>query len=367
MMATENPATEADQELEEALMGVAADAEVEEAEQESHEKHARRFPWLIIIFILLLLVGLGLGGAGYLGWQWLEQEKQALVDNQSRVAAQLKSLESSLTEAEARAQSGAGGVDKRLQRAEMLIQELRGNPARANAISSPLIEVESLLLAANHWLRVNADIEQTVGLLTAADNKLSSAGSSDYTPLREAIAAELASLQTLPRSDRTGLAHRLAELASQIDRLPLADAPTPTRADTISPVAVTANGSETAGWRNVLQAIGRDLRSLVSIHRLDHAGTPLLAPEEAWFLRQNIRLQLQSARLAVLDRDSQSFASSLRSASSWLEQYFNTTSPTVATMLENLLDMEKTILAPVLPNISGSLQLVRNLNREVKP
>ncbi len=364
-MATENPATEAGQKTEEEIVETPA----EEAEQATSETPARRFPWLMLTLILLLLLGLGLGGVGYLGWQWLEREKQALVDNQTRVTIQLQSLESSLAEAEARARTGTGGLDERLQRAEILIQELRGNPARANAIRSPLVEVESLLLAANHWLRVNADIKQAITLLAAADAALSIAGSSDYSPLREAIATELASLKTLPRSDRSGLAQQLAELATQVDSLPLADAPAPTHS---TPVPANAGmdaeaTSGTAGWRDVLRAIGRDLRQLVSIHRLDRAGTPLLAPEEAWFLRQNIRLQLQSARLAVLDRNTGSFAGSLSSVQSWLEQYFDTTSPTVQTMLENMIAMEKVVLAPALPDISRSLQLVRKLNRVVQP
>ncbi len=356
-MATENPAEETGQEVE-----VEALEELAEAE-EAEEKPARRFPWLALLLILLLLMGTALAGAGYFGWQWLEAEKQALVDNQTRVDAQLRSLENSLSEAETRSQAGTGKLDQRLQRAEILVQELRGSPTRATAISSPLVEVESLLLAANHWLRVNADIERAIALLAAADDKLSSAGTSDYTPLREAIASELASLQTLPRSDRTGLAHRLAELTAQVDGLPLADSPVPVHPTPATP----GTGTETASWRNVLQAIGRDLRQLVSIHRLDRAGTPLLAPKEAWFLRQNIRLQLQSARLAVLDRDTESFAGSLRSARSWLEKYFDTAAPTVQTVLENIATMEKTILAPALPDISRSLQLVRSLNRDASP
>jgi uncharacterized protein HemX len=112
-----------------------------------------------------------------------------------------------------------------------------------------------------------------------------------------------------------------------------------------------------------------ELRQLVRIENTEKAEIPLLPPNQEFFLRENLKLNLLSARLALLSRDEASFRQGLRTAQLWTTRYFDAKSSESKRMSEELKKLTASDISIELPDISASLQAVRNyrLTRENDP
>ncbi len=104
-----------------------------------------------------------------------------------------------------------------------------------------------------------------------------------------------------------------------------------------------------------------DFRELVRIERLDKPDAVLLAPTQATYLRENIRLRLLTARLALLQRDGRMFAEDSQQARLWLERYFDTKDRSVASLVEELRQMESARLVVELPQLTETEAALRRL------
>jgi uroporphyrin-3 C-methyltransferase len=122
--------------------------------------------------------------------------------------------------------------------------------------------------------------------------------------------------------------------------------------------------SPKAGSEGTLARLARetwaDVRSLVRIQRVDSDEVPLVSPSQAFFLRENLRMRLLSARIALLAHDEAGFKADARSASDWLARYFDIKDKRVAAGLSVLKQLSDSDVSIDLPDISGSLQAVRN-------
>ncbi|MGH8866030.1 MAG: uroporphyrinogen-III C-methyltransferase, partial [Burkholderiales bacterium] len=105
----------------------------------------------------------------------------------------------------------------------------------------------------------------------------------------------------------------------------------------------------------------QDLRRLVRIQNAEKPEVPLLSPEQAFFLRENLKLRLLGARLTLLTRDETSFKADLDAASDWLQRYYDTGSKPVAAALSTLKQLAQSEVGIELPDISASLDAARNL------
>jgi uroporphyrin-3 C-methyltransferase len=102
-------------------------------------------------------------------------------------------------------------------------------------------------------------------------------------------------------------------------------------------------------------------RELVRIERLDRPDPVLLAPTQVNYLRENIRLRLLSARLALLQRDGRVFAEDTQQARLWLERYFDMQDRNVASLVEELRQMESARLVVELPQLTETEAALRRL------
>lgn len=103
-----------------------------------------------------------------------------------------------------------------------------------------------------------------------------------------------------------------------------------------------------------------DLLSLVRIERIDSSETPLLAPDQSFFLRENLKLRLLGARLALLARDQASYRTDLAVAAQWLQRYFDAESPMVVSSTREIDQLSKSDIRIELPDVGASLDAVRN-------
>ena len=122
---------------------------------------------------------------------------------------------------------------------------------------------------------------------------------------------------------------------------------------------------ETSGQR-LLREIWQELKQLVRIENTGKDELPLLLPSQEFFLRENLKLRLLSARIALLSRDEVVFRQELKTTQQWTARYFDTRSPAGSAMLAGLKRLAASSISVELPDLSPSLQAVRNyrLTRE---
>ena len=129
------------------------------------------------------------------------------------------------------------------------------------------------------------------------------------------------------------------------------------------PATVPAIKDDDAGnaWTRFTRELWRDLRDLVRIQNMERPDLPLLAPAQAYFLRENFKLRLLSARLALLAHDEKSFRADLKAAREWIERYFDTRHNQVAHAAGVLRALHAAEISIEVPGISGALDALRHL------
>jgi uroporphyrin-III C-methyltransferase len=151
------------------------------------------------------------------------------------------------------------------------------------------------------------------------------------------------------------LSLRLDQAIAAVDSLPLAiDERLPAQPQEPAP-------KEEPGWRRFLRDAWHDLRQLVRIENLDQPEVPLLTPPQQFFLRENLKLRLLSARFALLFRDQANFRADLAASDMWIRKYFDTRSKAVQSLQTLLRELRATDMATELPGLAGSLDAVRVL------
>jgi uroporphyrin-3 C-methyltransferase len=117
------------------------------------------------------------------------------------------------------------------------------------------------------------------------------------------------------------------------------------------------NGMDRA-WASVKGAVA----NLVRVTPPDETAAPLLTPDAIYFLRANLTLQLQAARLALLRGEQAVFDQSLDDAAAWLNTYFDAESAQVESALQTIAEIRGAMFAVTPPDISESLRLLRQFN-----
>ncbi|MEP6996048.1 MAG: uroporphyrinogen-III C-methyltransferase [Betaproteobacteria bacterium] len=218
-----------------------------------------------------------------------------------------------------------------------------------------LTEVEQVLMLASQQLQLAGNVRSALAALQVADTKLQRLDRPQFVPLRRALARDMDRLKGVPYVDVAGLSLRLDEAIAQIDALPLA------RDERLDAAPVLAPPQGEAGWRRFIRSAWQEIRQLVRIEHADRPEVPLLLPQEQFFLRENLKLRLLSARFALLFRDQANFRADLAAADAWLSKYFDTRSKPVQALQTLLKQLKATDMATELPGLAASLDAVRVL------
>jgi uroporphyrin-3 C-methyltransferase len=161
-------------------------------------------------------------------------------------------------------------------------------------------------------------------------------------------------LDALADLDQQGIALKLQTAANHVQRLRVKKGP---EVNTAMMQDEADIGAVDSGWRQAVSDIWQQLRSLVVIRHDDSGEAAVLVPEQRYFLYQNLRLQLESARLALLNADSSSYQHSLKTAVNWLEKYF--TGDERDAMLNTLRKLQGKQVNVAIPDISASLDWIK--------
>lgn len=123
--------------------------------------------------------------------------------------------------------------------------------------------------------------------------------------------------------------------------------------------------AEDATWRDRIDAALERLEKYFVIHRRDEPVEPLMAPDQIYYLQQNLRLMLEQAQLALLDGNQAIFESSLQKAERWIVKYFVAKDPVTKALLSNLSELRGSEIDPELPDISQSLRALKGLMENI--
>jgi len=216
-----------------------------------------------------------------------------------------------------------------------------------------LAEVEQILLIASEQLQLAGNVKAALIALEAADSRLQRSDSAQFTSVRRAIRRDSERLKAIPYVDVVGMSLRLDALGQAVEGLPLSAYERPAEA------RVAPSPDESAPVR-LAREVWHDLQSLIRIQRSEREELPLVSPSQTFFLRENLRLRLMSARVALLAHDGDSFKADTRDAVDWLQRYFDINDRKVAQALNMLKQLAVSELAADVPDISGSLEAIRD-------
>jgi len=313
-----------------------------------------------------LAIGISLAALAFTGWQWWESRNevgslqqvagQKLAGlgadvEQSRVAlaqaqSALKETQSQVRELEARL------ADTQEQR--VALEEMYRELSRS-ADDRMLAEVEQLLIIASQQLQLAGNVKGALIALQAADQRLARADKLQVAQLRRTLNQDVERLKALPLVDTTGIAVKLDNLVAQADTLPLlvSDSLPAARA------AARAKPPEDPAWSRVARDFWAEMKSLVRIRDLESGDAVLLTPAQSYFLRENLKLRLLAARVALLARDEQSYRDDLKAAQGWIQKYFDAKAKVNANALETLKLLSGSPITISVADINSSLAAVR--------
>ena len=230
-----------------------------------------------------------------------------------------------------------------------------------------LSEIEYLLIIATHRIILERDVGTALAALESAELRLRDLNNPDLIPVRKQFVADINKLKAVNNVDITGLSIYLADIIDRANSLPLKKVVFENNGDEElqdEPGNQEQNGAD---WRNFISSVWQELKGLVVIKRSGETRQALLLPDQEYFLYQNLRLELENARLSVLRRDTENLRTSVNLLVTWLKDYFNTSDAAVANVIETLQKMSTLDLKPELPDINSPLETLRAYMRMNEP
>ena len=325
-----------------------------------------------------LLVALAAGGAaGWSAWQARDTHTQS-AQLRETLASRLAESESLASEARGivrQQQETMASLQGKLGALESKVEATEGQAAALEALyqefsrsreDSVVAEVEQAVALAAQQLQLAGNVEAALIALNQADARLAAHDRGQYAPLRRALAHDTEALRLQPVVDVSGLGLRLERLLERADAMPLAyegQLSAPAMAAPTADTEVAAAGDWMAkglGFaRELADDVWREVRGLVRMERLDQDDPVLLAPAQNTFLRENLKIRLLTARLALLARDGRTYAADLAQARAWIERFFDQRDERVKMALQELSALETVSIRTELPTLTESFAALR--------
>jgi uroporphyrin-3 C-methyltransferase len=293
-----------------------------------------------VLSLLALGLSIGLAATAYFSWHELQQLAGAQSGTEARLENRIEPLRAALDNVGRTLRDERQQIDGQLKKLAEKQQSMGDRVSVLAALMGrseqgwSLAEVEYLLRIANQRLQ-----------------------DPQFLKVREQLARELESLRAVDPVDVDGISAKLSALMEAIDELVV-------RGSKYQPAVKTetvSSGTATTvqDWRELPALLWSSLSGLFRIREHDKPVSPMLPPEREYFLRENLRLQLSAARLALLRDDNVQYRATLTTAADWLEAYFSAQDARVNELREQLEQLSAIDVAPQLPDISASLRLLR--------
>ena len=330
--------------------------------------------------LLAILIALGVGGAGYyFGQQKVDEFQQKLtaleaqINNKTVVSAPAQEVKFDTTQL-AQLESANKAMQNKIAQVEELINakshELVGLQSQINKVSAQanaqqptdwlFSESDFLLNNALRKLVLDNDVDTAVSLLKLADETLAKVNNSQSAAIRSAINQDLKQLLSVAGVDQNAVMQKLSQLANTVDELPVLDVnfgdeQNATKlSDSLSDWAENAEKSATSFLNHFIRISPK--------HGADRKE--LLAPNQDIYLRENIRLRLQLAIMAVPRQQNELYKQSLEAVASWIRSYFDTNAEVTQSFLKSVDELSEVSIYVDVPSQLQSLSMLdKYLNR----
>ena len=330
--------------------------------------------------LLAILIALGVGGAGYyFGQQQVDEFQQKLtaleaqINNKTVVSAPAQEVKFDTTQLSQLESANTATQDKIAQVEELInakSHELVGLQSQINKVSAQanaqqptdwlFSEADFLLNNALRKLVLDNDVDTAVSLLKLADETLAKVNNSQSAAIRSAINQDLKQLLSVAGVDQNAVMQKLSQLANTVDELPVLDVnfgddQNATKlSDSLSDWAENAEKSATSFLNHFIRISPK--------HGADRKE--LLAPNQDIYLRENIRLRLQLAIMAVPRQQNELYKQSLEAVASWIRSYFDTNAEVTQSFLKSVDELSEVSIYVDVPSQLQSLSMLdKYLNR----
>jgi len=233
-----------------------------------------------------------------------------------------------------------------LQRSQ--VEELMQSLSRSRD-ENVVADVEAALRVALQQSAITGSAEPLVAVLRQSDERLARYNQPRLERVRRAVLRDLDRVRAAQVADVPSLSVRLDEVVRLVDDLPLLAAPERRTAGAAKPDLAAKPGGAAASqavadwtdrlatdWHQLSTGLWNEVRSLVRVTHIDHPEAALIAPEQAYFLRENLKLRLLNARLSLLSRQFDLAQADLLQAQAMVDRYFDRNARRTAVVSEQL-------------------------------
>jgi len=355
----------------------------EQQEQDPGEtKQARRSRSGFWFGVIILLIIIGLAGAGFYLFTQLRNEQEGLggevkgqmskqiADYQSQLVAiqsQLATIEANIAGKDThftktladfsqlhneKLESTRKELNEAIARVQRQLGKTRGDWLIADA--------EYLLSVANERLHLIGDVNTTREALEAADQRLRESGDAGIFNVREELAKEIAVIKSVTVPDIVGMYASIQTLQDRVDKLVLF---LPYVGKELTPPTEEKDQpSEATQDQGLLDSAINELEGIVTIRHTEHEVKEVITPEEAQFIREQLRVKLEMVKISLVQHNEELFQSSLADAKKWTEQHF-TKNTDVDNFIAELDRFQNIKIRSQFPDISSSLKMLRDITK----
>lgn len=368
-----------------------ADAPILAAEPVVQAPARRSGQWLLALALVLAVLAVMMAG---LLWQKVGFTQKELARRSQEGSTQATETRAMAAQAEAQVQE----LQARLTVAEVRLSEVSLQRSQLEELMLALSrsrddnlvqDLESALRLGQQQTQLTGSVQPLLAALQAADERIARAAQPRLNPVQRAIARDVQRIRGTPVADVPSLVQRLDELARRVDQWPVLNDPRlssepvaapvrkaalpvvarqtpPSQAAVQAPGPIEPSQPVLSGWDRVSQAgstlwrrvwddVTRSGRELVRVSRIDRPEAALLAPEQAFFLRENLKLRLLNARLGLLARQMDAVQDDLKGIDAALARYFDTAAPEIVSAQAAVTQLRTELVVRDLPQPEESL------------
>jgi uroporphyrin-3 C-methyltransferase len=218
-----------------------------------------------------------------------------------------------------------------------------------------VVDIESALRIAQQQAQMTGSTEPLLAALQSAQKRVQRAAQPRLTPVARALEKDLERLKSLPTFDIPGLMTKLDEGVALVEGLALANGARASQSQIREQAVASGEQTPPTWWMNGLTRMLDEVKGLVRFSRIDAPEAALLSPEQAFFLRENLKLKLLNARLGLLARQKEGVRNDLGAAAVLVRRYAEPQSRRTAQLLQLLEQTSEQVRTAELPRIEASL------------
>lgn len=313
--------------------------------------------WLVAVLGAVAVIALGVS---LLMWQKLSRIQEQLARQSADTGLQALEAKTWAKQSQEIVQDSAARValmearlsEVALQRTQL--EELMQSLSRSRD-ETLVVDIESALRIAQQQAQMTGSTEPLLAALQSAQKRVQRAAQPRLTPVARALEKDLERLKSLPAFDIPGLMNKLDEGVALVDGLSLANGARASQSQIREQAEASGEQTPPTWWMNGLTRMLDEVKGLVRVSRIDAPEAALLSPEQAFFLRENLKLKLLNARLGLLARQKEGVRNDLGSAAVLVRRYAEPQSRRTAQLLQLLEQTSEQVRTAELPRIEASL------------